>query len=252
MDESLVLFANETHRNVLLPYTEAGEGVATNQHVIIHGKEAMILDPGGSKLYVRVLAHLSHELKGARLTHIFCSHQDPDIVAALNGWLLTTEAQAWTSELWRRFIAHFGSDKLIYSRVAGIPDGGMRMPLGGQELVILPAHFLHSVGNFHIYDPVSRILYSGDLGASLGEEERVVSDFDKHVPLMAGFHRRYMVSNRALAPWVRMVRTLDIEVIAPQHGAMFIGKPMVNRFLDWCETLPCGIDVMEDIYQVPA
>lgn len=252
MSESIPLYADEIHRNVLLPVADAGEGVPTNQHVIIHNKEAMLLDPGGSKLYTKVLANLSHELKGAKIKHIFCSHQDPDIVAALNGWLLTTDAQAWSSELWRRFIPHFGSDKLVYSRVAGIPDEGGFIDLGGLKLVILPAHFLHSVGNLHVYDPVSRILYSGDLGASLGEKERVVSDFDAHIPYIAGFHRRYMVSNRALRAWVKMVRTLDVETIAPQHGAMFVGKPMVERFLGWLETLECGIDVMEGIYKVPS
>lgn len=251
MAESIVLFKSENHRNVLLPQQDAGEGVATNQHVIIHGNEAMLLDPGGSKLYTKVLADLGKELKGVPLKHIFCSHQDPDIVAALNGWLLTTNAQAWCSELWRRFIPHFGSDKLVYSRVAGIPDGGMRLALGGQDLLILPAHFLHSVGNFHVYDPVSRILYTGDLGAALGESERVVSDFDAHVRFMAGFHRRYMVSNRALRAWARMARTLDIETIAPQHGAMFVGKPMVERFISWVEDMECGIDVMESVYKVP-
>lgn len=252
MSESIELFSADGHRNVLLPVADSGEGVPTNQHVILHGREAMLLDPGGSKLYTKVLANIGRELRGAKIRYIFCSHQDPDIVAALNGWLLTTEATAWSSELWRRFIPHFGSDKLVYSRVAGIPDPGMRIELGGSELIFLPAHFLHSVGNFQVYDPVSRILYSGDLGASLGESGRIVQDFDDHIRFMAGFHRRYMVSNRALRAWARMVRTLDIETIAPQHGAMFVGKAMATRFIDWCESLECGIDVMEDVFRVPA
>ncbi len=49
-----------------------------------------------------------------------------------------------------------------------------------------------------------------------------------------------------------MVRTLDIEMIAPQHGAMFKGKAMVNRFIDWCENLECGVDALEHLFQVPA
>ena len=36
----------------------------------------------------------------------------------------------------------------------------------------LPAHFLHSVGNFHIYDPIAKILYTGDLGA--GARHRIL------------------------------------------------------------------------------
>jgi flavorubredoxin len=113
---------------------------------------------------------------------------------------------------------------------------------------ILPAHFLHSPGNFQVYDPISHILYSGDLGASIGTDLRVVEDFDAHVRYMDGFHRRYMASNRALKAWAAMVRRLDIETIAPQHGALFRGKPMVERFISWCEGLPCGVDLIDELY----
>jgi flavorubredoxin len=80
---------------------------------------------------------------------------------------------------------------------------------------------------------------------------REVPDFDAHIPYMEGFHRRYMASNLALRRWVAMVRKLDIEILAPQHGAMFRGKALVDRFLSWCEGLPCGLDLMEDTFQIP-
>ena len=32
----------------------------------------------------------------------------------------------------------------------------------------------------------------------------------------------------------------------PQHGTPFIGKEMINQFLDWIETLECGIDLMDE------
>ena len=48
-----------------------------------------------------------------------------------------------------------------------------------------------------------------------------------------------------------MVRGLDIEIIAPQHGALFKGKPMVERFINWCEGLECGVDLMVDKFNLP-
>jgi len=48
------------------------------------------------------------------------------------------------------------------------------------------------------------------------------------------------------------VRQMDIEMIVPQHGSPFIGKEMVNQFLDLIETLPCGVDLMtEQIFSCP-
>lgn len=248
---AVTLFESPTHKNILLPEFDAGEGVSTNQHLVIHDKEAVILDPGGTKLYPKVFSAVGSHSGGAKLRWVFLSHQDPDIVASLNGWLMTSDAEALCSKLWHRFIPHFGSDRLVYARVRPIPDEGQMLKLGSTELIVVPAHFLHSVGNFHLYDPTSKILYSGDLGASIGQTGREVTDFDAHLPYMEGFHKRYMVSQRALSAWVKMVRQLDIEIIAPQHGALFRGKPMVNRFLTWCDGLACGIDIMEGIYQIP-
>ncbi|HJL15934.1 MAG TPA: MBL fold metallo-hydrolase [Sandaracinaceae bacterium LLY-WYZ-13_1] len=248
---TLRLFEEGAHRNLLLEDFSSGLAVQANQHLIVHGDEAMILDPGGHKVYSKVLSATTGELGRARLTHLFLSHQDPDIVAAANGWLMTTDATAWCSELWVRFVPHFGLDRLVEDRLKPIPDQGMVMELGGAELLVLPAHFLHSCGNFQVYDPTSKILYSGDLGASVGPEYREVSDFDAHVPSMEGFHRRYMASNRAMRLWADMVRELDVQIIAPQHGAFFRGPEMVGRFIDWCAGLECGVDLMGEVFRVP-
>jgi flavorubredoxin len=103
---------------------------------------------------------------------------------------------------------------------------------------------------------VSRILFSGDLGASMVHADMAatpVEDFDAHLPLMAPFHRRYMSGNRVCRLWAQMVRGLDIEWIVPQHGRAFRGPAMVNRFIDWVETLECGIDLMTpEIFRLPA
>lgn len=245
------LFEHGTHRNILLEDFGRGLSVQANQHLIVDGADGMILDPGGHKVYGRASSETFSVLGRSKLRYLFLSHQDPDIVAAANGWLMTTEADAYISALWIRFIPHFGLDELVTHRLRPIPDEGMFLRLGSTELMLLPAHFLHSEGNFQVYDPVSKILYSGDLGASLGQDYEDVVHFDTHVRYMEAFHRRYMVSNRILSAWVRMVRGLDIETIAPQHGAMIRGIDNVQRFLDWCETLECGIDLMTERLRLP-
>jgi flavorubredoxin len=246
-----VLFDHGTHRNVWLDVQADGTAVPANQHLIVHEGSAVLLDPGGHKVYPQVLAATHAELKQAKLEHILLSHQDPDIVAAVNGWLMTTDATAWVSSLWTRFIPHFGVDRFVVSRLKPIADHGMYLALGSCELLVMPAHFLHSAGNFHVYDPVSKILYTGDLGASVDEAERFVSDWDAHLKKMRGFHRRYMASRRAGAAWAKNARSLDIEIIAPQHGAAIKGKDMVARFIDWVESEECGVDLVDELYKLP-
>jgi flavorubredoxin len=245
-----VLFERGGHRNLLLHDFGHGLAVQANQYLIVHGGEGMLLDPGGPKVYPNVFAETMIELHDSRLRYIFLSHQDPDICTSLNAWMMDTKADALVSKLWVRFLPHFGIDALLEDRLKAIPDAGMRLELGGAELIILPAHFLHSCGNFHVYDPMSKVLFSGDLGASIGSEETYVRDFDAHAPRMLGFHRRYMASKRALTAWADMVAGLEIRAIAPQHGPIFEGE-MVPRFLRWVREIECGVDVMAPLFRIP-
>ena len=248
--EPLVIFDNGNHKNILLADYSAGLAIQANQHIIVHDASGMLLDPGGHKVYSQVFAETHRILKEARLEHLFLSHQDPDIVAALNGWLMTTDARAYAPNLWLRFIPHFGLDHLLEDRLIGIADEGGVIEVGDCKLLAVPAHWLHSCGNLQLYDPIARILYTGDLGASVGQTYREVDNFDDHLQYMLGFHQRYMGSNAAMRAWSNMARQLDIDVIAPQHGALFRGKEMVNRFIDWCAALQCGVDLIPE-YKLP-
>jgi len=249
---TLTLYESDTHKNILLEDFTSGEMVPANQHLIIHEGKGALLDPGGHKVQSHVYSDISKFITPDALEILFFSHQDPDIVASANFWFMMTNATGYIPAVWLRFVAHFGIDTKLIGRMISIPDEGMRAELNGSELIFIPAHFIHSSGNIQVYDPVSKILYSGDLGAAIGNDYQVVEDFDEHLKLMEGFHARYMPVGRALKGWVSMIRELDIEIIAPQHGAMFIGKEMVNKFIDWIETIDCGIDIMEDIYKIPS
>lgn len=246
-----ILFDNGTHKNILLEDFSTSFAVQANQHLLVHDKSAMILDPGGHKVYSKVMAATRGLLGPIELETVFLSHQDPDVVAAVNGWLMTTDATAYVSALWIRFVPHFGLDHLVEDRLKPIADEGMKLPLGSSYVIAVPAHFLHSPGNHQIYDPVSKILYSGDLGASLGQSYVMVPDFEAHRKYMDGFHRRFMSGGRAMRTWANTIRSLDIETIAPQHGAIFRGRDMVKRFIAWAENMTCGVDTLPDAYPIP-
>lgn len=246
------LFEGGNHKNLMFNEFSSGKMIPANQHVLLHDKEALILDPGGHKVHTRLFAAMSSVLPINQVKHIFFSHQDPDIVAAANAWLMMTDAKAYLPEIWSGFVAHFGVDEMAAKRVQTIPDRGLIITVGGAEFKILPAHYLHSSGNFHLYDPISKILYSGDLGASPAAPYPVVEDFEAHIKYMENFHCRYMPTTKALKMWVNMINTLDIDIIAPQHGAVFKTKPMVQRFIEWIAGLSVGADLLGEAYQIPA
>lgn len=258
----LTLFDNGTH--TCLAFTDLVQdecavdecAVQSNQFLIVDTRSGALIDPGGNMTYNNLFMAMHGYFPPRRLACVLASHADPDIVASANKWMVHTECKIYISKLWARFVPHFCSAGNTAGRIVAIPDEGMRIPLGQSEIIALPAHFLHAEGNFHFYDPVAKILFSGDVGASMVDAPRAgepVADFDAHLPYMQPFHQRIMVSNRAARGWVAMVRSLDLEWLVPQHGPPFRGKAMIRRFLDWFEKLPCGIDLMgPEIYRVPA
>ena len=246
------LFESADHKNILLEDFTSGRMVQSNQHLIVHQGKGILLDPGGHKVYSSAIDEVSTIISPGNLEYIFFSHQDPDIVASANAWLMVTDVRAFLPQLWVRFIMHFGVDDMEMDRITPLSDKASTIDLAGSTLHILPAHFMHSSGNFQVYDPISKILYSGDLGASLGQTYVTVENFEDHIQYMEGFHRRYMPTNRVLKLWAKMVAPLDIEIIAPQHGAMIVGKENVRKFIAWVAQLSCGLDLMEGVYQTPA
>lgn len=230
------------------------DSIQSTQFLIINNEHAALIDPGGNLTYTRLFMGISQYVFPKNLDYVIASHQDPDIVASLNKWLVSTNCKVIVPELWKRFVPHFCSPGATKGRLLGIPDSGMDIEIGGAAFKALPAHFLHSEGNFHFYDPISRILFTGDLGASMVDEiqcAQPIENFEQHVRSMEGFHRRYMSANKVLRYWVDMVRGLDLDMIVPQHGAAFQGES-INQLLDWLENLECGTDIFtQDNYKVP-
>jgi flavorubredoxin len=79
-----------------------------------------------------------------------------------------------------------------------------------------------------------------------------VQDFNRHIPHMMGFHRRYIASKKVCRLWANMIREMDVAMIVPQHGKRFEGPAMVDQFLNWVSSVECGIDLMtQDNYREP-
>lgn len=214
--------------------------IDTNQYLIINQQQTLLLDPGGIELFAPMLEALVKIVPLEQVQQLFASHQDPDIISSLGLWdQVLQNAKLYSPWLWEGFIRHFGME---HTQFVPIPDEGMVIDLAGLALRTIPAHYLHSSGNFHLYDPEAKILFSGDIGAALEPVDApvFVEDFDSHIKHMQYFHQRWMPSEQAKHVWLQQVRQLDIDMMCPQHGRIFKGKA-VQQFFDWFEQLPVGI-----------
>lgn len=215
--------------------------VDTNEYLIVSGKEGLLLDPGGTEIFPQVCAAVAQVLPIEKIKAFFCSHQDPDIMSSLPLWMgICEDSRVYLPRIWAGFISHFGHEYV--KRFVKVEDGGLNFEFGAarKKFRLVPAHYCHSSGNFSLYDPQCKVLFSGDIGAALlppRETGMMVENFDHHKTYMEGFHRRWMPSSEALARWCDRVQQLDIEYICPQHGAIF-PRETIPSFLEWLRKLP--------------
>lgn len=213
--------------------------IDTNEYAMATDSEILVTDPGGFEIFPMVFAAFAAEMDAHKIGHIFASHQDPDVISSLSLWLhFNPKIKCHVSWLWQSFIPHFGGEPDTFQ---SIPDEGRAIQIGGVSLDAVPAHYLHSSGNFHLYDAEARLLFTGDVGAALLPQAAglFVTDFDSHIRSAEGFHRRWMGSNEAKRDWCERASKMAIDFLCPQHGAIYRGKD-VERFINWFSDLDVG------------
>ncbi|AZN37279.1 MBL fold metallo-hydrolase [Iodobacter ciconiae] len=243
MKKAQILFEQDDHRWFAISRDpdRPSHLIDTNEYVISNGCEALITDPGGLEVFPAVFSAVSTVIDPRLIHSIFSSHQDPDVISSLALWLeFNPEMKCHISGLWASFVPHFGGSA---NTMMSIPDQGSEIVVGSAHLSAIPAHYLHSSGNFHLYDLKAQILFSGDVGAALLPESNsdlFVSDFDRHIRFAEGFHKRWMGSNSAKRVWCEKAASLKIDMICPQHGSVYVGED-VERFINWFDELHVGL-----------
>ena len=251
MDNEKVLYDDGIHKVIMFSFddeTHQDAFLSVNQYLIVQHGVGILIDPGSEVIFDQLYEAVGRYVDAENIKYIFFSHQDPDVSGSIAQWAVSTQAKFIMSELWIRFMSHYGL--MDISRVIGLKDHGARLEFGEDFIKFVPAHFLHSPGNFSFYDSHSKILFSGDIGAAVlnaPEGFKTVVDFQNHKQHLQGFHQRYMGSNRLCRAWVEGVEELDVACIAPQHGFIFENEH-VALFLEWLRQLQCGSDLLEELY----
>ena len=251
MDKSTILYDDGTHKCVMFSFddeTHEDAFLSVNQYLIVQHGAAMLIDPGSEAIFDELYDAVSKFVAVENIKYIFLSHQDPDVSGSIAQWAVSTNAKFIMSSLWVRFMSHYGFSQM--NRVMSLGDHGAQLKFGEDSVKFIPAHFLHSPGNFSVYDAKSKILFSGDIGAAMLNAPKTgkkVEDFEEHKEHLLGFHKRYMGSNRLCRAWVKEIEKVKVQKIAPQHGFVF-EEGDVKLFLEWLKNLECGSDLLEELY----
>ncbi|MFQ5485131.1 MAG: MBL fold metallo-hydrolase [Desulfobacterales bacterium] len=243
--DTIPLFESEQHSIYWVGSRLETEEIPCNTYLMVDEGEGYLFDPGGLSLFKPTYDKVESVLSAFEVGHILLSHQDPDVSASLPSWLeFNPDLAVVCSHLWNRFMPHYMAYNINYKNMG---DDGLTIPLkSGGELKCISAPYLHSPGNMVVFDTLSGFMLSGDIGAAAESDDcfhLVIDDWQQEIEAMQGFHQRYMGSTRAAAKFVKKVSGLPITAILPQHGHLFRGDE-VQRFLQWFEVLPCGVDFL--------
>lgn len=250
-DNYKILYDDGIHKCVMFSFddeTHEDSFLSVNQYLIVENGEAILLDPGSEAIFDELYEALSVHIDIKDIKYIFFSHQDPDVSGSIAQWAISTNATFIISSIWIRFISHYGFTDM--QRIIALEDKGARLKFGEEYVKFVPAHFLHSPGNFSFYDSKSKIIFSGDIGAAILSAPdfcKVVKNFNEHKKHLHSFHKRFMGSNKLCRAWVSNIEKLDVSMIAPQHGFVFESEN-VRLFLEWLKQLNCGSDLIEELY----
>lgn len=209
----------------------------------------LLIDPGSSSDFSTIHTKVSGLIGGMdRLSALFINHQDPDVgsSASIISARYAPRAGILCSEDTWRLIVHqnLPRDRFIPTEKF---SQGMNVPTG-HKLLPVPSPFCHFRGAVMLYDPQTRVLFSGDLfgGLTDSKAEGLWADESDWTGIRA-FHQIYMPVNTALVRAVAAIRKLTpaVELIAPQHGRVIRGA-LVQQFLERMERLQVGLDIIEE------
>lgn len=207
---------------------------------------SVLIDPGPPRDFEVISAKVSAIIGSIRrLDFVFLNHQDPDVssnAAAIQQ--ASPRARVLCSEDTWRLVHMNGLDVRRYAPVERFP-GGVATLATGHEIVFVPTPFCHFRGATMLYDPTSRVLFSGDLLGGAHAQHFVASG-GRWWSGVEMFHQVYMPSIRALALAASRIRRLEPTptIIAPQHGSLVVGDAVLPA-VDAIASLPVGLDVPE-------
>lgn len=211
------------------------EGLQCNPYLIIDGDEAALIDPGSVLDFEYVFKNVTDLIPLEKLKYVILHHEDPDLCSSVP--LFEAKGADFTIIThWRtHLLSNYYGIKSEYW-FADQNDYTFRFK-SGRELRFIPTPYLHFAGAIATYDSLTKILFSSDLFGAILTPWSLFAD-ENYIESMKAFHEHYMPSNEILSSVMRIFLTMDIEMIAPQHGCVI--NDNIENHIEALRDLDCG------------
>ena len=199
----------------------------TLSYLLVDQDDVVLIEPGNLSDFDDIYSDIKSIIDPKRINYMLLSHPDPDLTSSLplfydrlGQFKVITE---WRTQ---NVLASYGLNLSFY--LIKENHFGLRLK-SGRQLIFMMTPFAHYAGAFMTYDQKSKILFSGDLFGAIHHSTKFYADEDYLEP-MSIFHENYMPSSDFIRPIMKQLMDLDIQLIAPQHGAL-IHQEMIEKVI---------------------
>jgi len=245
-------------------FHERRSNLRCNPYLMVEGDQAVLIDAGSRPDFALVMMKiLQIGITPEQIAALIYHHYDPDLCGSLSNMVDICENPKLIvlSEPNNNVFLSYYIERKKRALLQSIDDRGLVFNFGERTVRFFKTPYAHNPGSFVTYDAKTKTLFSSDLFGSLSQQWElfvaleddcyVCEDYDrcikqkKYCPLpdIFEFHKRIMPSEKALRYAMGVIKNLDIDIIAPQHGSIFNKKKDIDFLIEKLSALKgVGID----------
>jgi len=224
-----------------------------NPYLIIEGDQAVLIDGGSRSDFADVMMKiLQTGISPNQIVALIYHHTDPDLCSSMSNLIDICENPKLMilSESRNNTFLSFYIEREHRTLLRSIDEFSNGFTLAGRTLQFFKTPYAHEAGSFVTYDPKTKTLFSSDLFGSFSSQWELYVDlmdgchscidYDhciyqrKSCPMLEilKFHARIMPSEKSLRYAMDVIRKLDVDRIAPQHGSIFRNKVDIDVLIE--------------------
>jgi flavorubredoxin len=235
-----------------------------NPYLMLEADQAVLIDGGSRPDFALVMMKiLQTGISPEQIVALIYHHADPDLCGSLSNMadICKNQILIVLSEPNNNIFLSYYIERKKCTLLQSIDKYGLVFNFGERTLQFFKTPYAHTTGSFVTYDTKTKTLFSSDLFGSFSRQWELFVELDddcyvcedyyccirqkKYCPLpdIIEFHKKIMPSEKALRYAIGVIRNLDIEMIAPQHGSIFNKKKDIDFIIEKLGALQgVGID----------
>ena len=211
-------------------------------YFIKNGNESILIDPGSMLEFDAVVNKINSISSMSNIKYIILHHQDPDLAASvpeMEKLISRNDLKIITHSRMVPLVKHY----MIKSDYYEIDRHEYKLDSNDLHLKFITTPYCHSPGAFVTYEPLTKTLFSGDIFGGIEESWEFYAG-DDYFEKAKQFHAEYMPSRDIFNYALSKIETLDINLIAPQHGSI-INRKRISPLIRQMKALECGLYIEE-------